>query len=387
MSDQKMVGVGIVFDEDAKSLVVESLVPGSGADACGSVLPSDELLTIDGKDVTGSQAAAIAKLIAGPVGSTVVVTLRRRRTESEIQADGEDRKGEDGEGEVLVVEIPRIEFSIDQQHFVPWTEVVDVAKAPAGQQGWVGGAVGGAGRLLAGVTPMQNSLMKQMRSLQTSVQTSVQNNSLFENISSKAIMVRQSATSAVLPVLKNIQPSKAVRRGRTCVRLHHARTGRSARKPVHTGVHRAPPRLTDPSLQAASDPRPKDYCMHLYTHPDRYVVMPPALPAMAPGEPARQAIVIERASHQVHCVRVEQAEEMTRGSAKVNIMGVLGIAHLQHASYLLVVTGRQVVGYMPHGLVYRVTQTGIRILSPPSKGTLSQQVTARLSAALAAACV
>ena len=117
--------------------------------------------------------------------------------------------------------------------------------------------------------------------------------------------------------------------------------------------------------------------MHLYTHPDRYVVMPPALPAIVPGEPPRQAIVIERVSHQVHCVNVEQAEEMTRGSAKVNIMGVLGIAHLQHASYLLVVMGRQVVGYMPHGLVYRVTQTGIRILSPPSKGAMSQQVVSR----------
>ena len=203
--DQKMVGVGIVFDEDAKSLVVESLVPGSGADACGDVLPSDELLTIDGKDVTGRKAAAIAKLIAGPVGSTVVVMLRRRRPEMEVQADSEERRGVDGEGEVRVVEIPRMEFSIDQQHFVPWTEVVDVAKAPA-DKGWASGA----GRLLAGVTPMQNSLMRQMKSLQSSVQTSVQNNSLFENISSKAIMVRQSATSAVLPVLKNIQPSTAV---------------------------------------------------------------------------------------------------------------------------------------------------------------------------------
>lgn len=114
--------------------------------------------------------------------------------------------------------------------------------------------------------------------------------------------------------------------------------------------------------------------MHLYTHPDRYVVMPPALPPLAPGAGARQALVIERASHQVHCVSVEQAEDMTRGNAKVSIMGVLGIARLQHASYLLVVTGRQVVGYMPHGLVYRVTHTGIRVLGPASKGAISQQV-------------
>lgn len=205
--DQKVVGVGIVFDEGASTLIVESLVPQSGAAACGDVLPGDELLTIDGKDVTGKKAAAIAKLIAGPVGSMVVVTLRRRlpdRDESG-QANSEDRQSDEGENEVKVVEIIRTEFSIDQQHFVPWTEVVDVAKAPA-DRGWAHGA----GRLLAGVTPMQNSLMKQMKSLQTSMQSSVQNNALFENISSKAIMVRQSATSAVLPVLKNMQPSSAV---------------------------------------------------------------------------------------------------------------------------------------------------------------------------------
>jgi hypothetical protein len=114
--------------------------------------------------------------------------------------------------------------------------------------------------------------------------------------------------------------------------------------------------------------------MHLYTHPDRYVVMPPSVPCLAPGGAPRQALVIERASRQVHCVSVEQAEDLTRGNAKVNIMGVLGIAHLQHASYLLVVTGRQVVGHMPHGLVYRVAQTGIRVLAPPSKGGMPQQV-------------
>lgn len=208
MADEpRVVGVGIVFDEEASSLIVESLVPQSGADACGDVFPGDELLTIDGKDVTGQRAAAIAKLIAGPVGTTVVVTLRRRLPESfeSDQADSEDRRADEDESEVKVVEILRSEFSIDQQHFVPWTEVVDVAKAPV-DKGWVHGA----GRLFAGVTPMQNSLMKQMKSLQTSVQTSVQNNSLLENISSKAIMVRQSATSAVLPVLKNMQPSTAV---------------------------------------------------------------------------------------------------------------------------------------------------------------------------------
>jgi hypothetical protein len=171
--------------------------------------------------------------------------------------------------------------------------------------------------------------MKQIKSLQTTVQS----NSLFENMSSKAMMVRQTATKAVLPVLKTI--------------------GHTSHPPI-------------------PDPHPKNYCMHLYTHPDKYVVMPPALPAPELHQPARQAIVIDRASVEVECLDVDHAQEMMRGKAKVSIVGLLGIARLQHASYLVVVTGRQVVGYMPHGLVYRVTHTAIRVLGPGSKAGISQ---------------
>ena len=66
--DQKIVGVGIVFVDGADGLVVESLVPGSGAAACGDVLVGDKILTIQGEDVSGQPAAEIAKLVAGPVG-------------------------------------------------------------------------------------------------------------------------------------------------------------------------------------------------------------------------------------------------------------------------------------------------------------------------------
>ena len=194
--EKKVVGVGIVFDDDATGLIVESLVPGSGADACGDVLPGDEILTIDGKDVTGKKAAAIAKLVAGPVDSTLVITLRRRSfsesTSSIPEKDGEGDKLEGKcESEVRVVEIVRVEFSIDQDEFIPWTKIVDAAKTPAGTaaaaeataRGWAEGA----GRILAAG---QGSIMKQMKSLQTSVQT----NALFENLSSKATMVRDAST-------------------------------------------------------------------------------------------------------------------------------------------------------------------------------------------------
>jgi len=201
---------------------------------------------------------------------------------------------------------------------------VDAAKPPPGKS-WAQGA----GRLFAGVAPLQGSIMKQIKSLQTTVQS----NSLFENMSSKAMMVRQTATKVVLPVLKTI--------------------GHTSQPPI-------------------PDPHPEHYCMHLYTHPDKYVVMPPALPAPELHQPARQAIVIDRASVEVECLDVDHAQEMMRGKAKVSIVGLLGIARLQHASYLVVVTGRQVVGYLPHGLVYRVTHTAIRVLGPRSKAGISQ---------------
>jgi hypothetical protein len=69
----------------------------------------------------------------------------------------------------------------------------------------------------------------------------------------------------------------------------------------------------------------------------------------------------------VQWVSVEEAEEVIRGKAKMDILGVLGIAQLRHASYLLVITGRQVVGVMPHGLVYRVTSTSMRVLGGADK--------------------
>ena len=83
------------------------------------------------------------------------------------------------------------------------------------------------------------------------------------------------------------------------------------------------PILMNMQMQSSStggplpDPRSKEYCMHLYTHPDMYVVMPPSSPPVAPGEAMRQALVIHRVSVQARFVGVEEAEEMTRGKAKV----------------------------------------------------------------------
>jgi len=68
--------------------LVESLVPGSGAEQCGEIFAGDELLTVDGVDVNGRQVADLAPIFMGPSGSTAILTLMRRLepTNSSLEA-------------------------------------------------------------------------------------------------------------------------------------------------------------------------------------------------------------------------------------------------------------------------------------------------------------
>ncbi|EKX50055.1 PDZ_CTP_protease and SacI domain-containing protein [Guillardia theta CCMP2712] len=316
MSEEKIVGVGIVFDEKegGTPLRIESLVPGSGADACGELKQGDELLTIDGIEVEGKSAADLAKYFQGPAGSTVILTLRRKESEDE-------EKDANLEDEVVVVEVPRIEFSINDAQFVPWINF-QPSDSEGSRSRFSEGIRKGADRLWAGVAPLQGSLMKQMKNLQTSVQ----NNAIFENISNRAIMVKQVATSAALPVLKNIQKE----------------------------------------LAPQVDPKPKDYCMYLYTFPDKFVIMPPVLPTPSSGAAKREAVLIDRSSIEISSLAVEEAESMVRGKAKAEIMGILGIANLMHASYLILCTGRQMVASMHCGVIYKVSSSSVRVLAKKS---------------------
>ena len=58
--------------------LIESLVPGSGAERCGEIFAGDELLTVDGVDVNGRQVADLAPIFMGPQGSTAILTLMRK---------------------------------------------------------------------------------------------------------------------------------------------------------------------------------------------------------------------------------------------------------------------------------------------------------------------
>jgi carboxyl-terminal processing protease len=74
----KVVSIGIYFRQDAttKQWIVNAPVPGSPADKAG-VKPNDIVTTINGTDITGTDATLVARLIHGPVGTNVTLVIQR----------------------------------------------------------------------------------------------------------------------------------------------------------------------------------------------------------------------------------------------------------------------------------------------------------------------
>lgn len=69
-------GIGAWVDTDSEYLTIISPMPGSPAEAAG-LLPGDEVIAVDGEDVTGLDPNIVVRRVMGPAGSTVVLTIRR----------------------------------------------------------------------------------------------------------------------------------------------------------------------------------------------------------------------------------------------------------------------------------------------------------------------
>mmetsp|Transcript_45485 Transcript_45485/g.110729 ORF Transcript_45485/g.110729 Transcript_45485/m.110729 type:complete len:573 (+) Transcript_45485:75-1793(+) len=70
-------GIGIKFGIDKQDRVaVIDILPGSPADECKKLKPSNRILTVNGTPVSGKSAAEIEQLIAGPPGTPVILTIR-----------------------------------------------------------------------------------------------------------------------------------------------------------------------------------------------------------------------------------------------------------------------------------------------------------------------
>ncbi len=69
-------GIGAFVDTEAEYLTIISTMPGSPAEEAG-LQPGDEVIGVNGEDVTGLDPSLVIRQVLGPAGSTVSLTIRR----------------------------------------------------------------------------------------------------------------------------------------------------------------------------------------------------------------------------------------------------------------------------------------------------------------------
>ncbi|GAB4399115.1 MAG: S41 family peptidase [Anaerolineales bacterium] len=74
--DGEYEGIGAWVDTNAEYLTIVSPMPGSPAEKAG-LKPGDEIVTIDGKDMTGIDGNVVIRSVLGPANSQVILGVRR----------------------------------------------------------------------------------------------------------------------------------------------------------------------------------------------------------------------------------------------------------------------------------------------------------------------
>ncbi|HZD57194.1 MAG TPA: S41 family peptidase, partial [Anaerolineales bacterium] len=69
-------GIGAWVDPSGEFLTIVSPMPGSPAEKVG-LKPGDEIIAVDGEDVTGIDGSLVIRRVLGPAGTTVKLTVRR----------------------------------------------------------------------------------------------------------------------------------------------------------------------------------------------------------------------------------------------------------------------------------------------------------------------
>lgn len=72
-------GIGAWVDPDGEYLTIVSPMPGSPAEDAG-LQPGDEVIKVDGEDMTGTDGNLVIRRVLGPAGSDVILTIRREGT-------------------------------------------------------------------------------------------------------------------------------------------------------------------------------------------------------------------------------------------------------------------------------------------------------------------
>lgn len=73
-------GIGAYVDTTTTYLTIITPIPGSPAEKAG-LLPGDQIIAIDGEDMTGIDAELARRRVLGPAGTTVVLTILRNNGE------------------------------------------------------------------------------------------------------------------------------------------------------------------------------------------------------------------------------------------------------------------------------------------------------------------
>lgn len=80
--EKEFQGVGITMQEKADGIYITSMVEGGPAAKSGKVKLNDQVLAIDGKEITGEAFDKIMELIRGKAGSSVTLLIQRDVTEN-----------------------------------------------------------------------------------------------------------------------------------------------------------------------------------------------------------------------------------------------------------------------------------------------------------------
>lgn len=69
-------GIGAYIDTSTDYITIISTMPGSPAEAVG-LMPGDQVLAVDGEDMTGLDGSLVIRRILGPAGTKVTLSIRR----------------------------------------------------------------------------------------------------------------------------------------------------------------------------------------------------------------------------------------------------------------------------------------------------------------------
>ncbi|OGP57383.1 MAG: hypothetical protein A2V67_10115 [Deltaproteobacteria bacterium RBG_13_61_14] len=84
--DGSYEGIGAWVDTEGEYLTIVSPMPDSPAERAG-LQPGDQVIGIDGQDVTGQDPSVVVRSVLGPAGSTVHLTIQREGAEAPLEFD------------------------------------------------------------------------------------------------------------------------------------------------------------------------------------------------------------------------------------------------------------------------------------------------------------